>query len=115
MTHKKFLAWLLKTKPTSIVFEACGTSNYWKQKATEAGHKAQLISAKLVATVRQNQKTDINDALAIVQASQLPEIQFIKGKRKRKKTPTLHQLSYKSRSGNAVGVFSCAFQAARCH
>lgn len=80
MTHKEFLAWLFKTKPTSIVFEACGTSNYWKQKATEAGHTAQLISAKLVATVRQNQKTDKNDALAIVQASQLPEIQFIKGK-----------------------------------
>lgn len=80
MTHKEFLAWLFKTKPTSIVFEACGTSNYWKQKATEAGHKAQLISAKLVATVRQNQKTDKNDALAIVQASQLPEVQFIKGK-----------------------------------
>ena len=51
MTHKEFLAWLFKTKPTFIVFEACGTSNYWKQKATEAGHKAQLISAKLVATV----------------------------------------------------------------
>ena len=28
----------------------------------------------------------------------------------RKKTPTLHQLSYKSRSGKAVGVFSCYFK-----
>ncbi|MCK4841083.1 MAG: IS110 family transposase [Methylococcales bacterium] len=80
MTHDEFLAWLFKIKPTKIVFEACGTSNYWKQKATEAGHEAELISAKLVATVRQNQKTDKNDALAIVQASQLPDIQFIKGK-----------------------------------
>lgn len=34
----------------------------------------------MVATVRQNQKTDKNDALAIVQAAQLPEIRFIKGK-----------------------------------
>ncbi len=33
-----------------------------------------------MATVRQNQKTDKNDALAIVQAAQLPEIRFIKGK-----------------------------------
>jgi transposase len=80
MTHNEFLLWLFKTKPTIIIFEACGTSNYWKQKAIEAGHEARLISAKLVATVRQNQKTDKNDALAIVQAAQLPDIKFIKGK-----------------------------------
>ncbi len=80
MTHHEFLAWLFEMKPTTIVFEACGTSNYWKQKAIEAGHKASLISAKLVATVRQNQKTDKNDALAIIQAAQLPDINFIKGK-----------------------------------
>ncbi len=39
-----------------------------------------MISAKLVAHIRQNQKTDKNDALAIVQASQLTDIQFIRGK-----------------------------------
>jgi transposase len=80
LTHKEFLLWLINTKPSTIVFEACATSNYWKQKALEAGHEARLISAKLVATVRQNQKTDKNDALAIIQAAQLPEIRFINGK-----------------------------------
>ena len=48
----------------TLVFEACGTSNYWKQRAIEAGHDARLISDKLVASIRQNQKTDKNDALA---------------------------------------------------
>ena len=80
MTHHEFLTWLFKSKPMSIIFEACGTSNYWKQRAIEAGHDARLISAKLVASIRQNQKTDKNDALAIVQASQLADIQFVKGK-----------------------------------
>jgi len=80
MTHHEFLTWLFKTKPVIIIFEACGTSNYWKQKAIEAGHKPRLISEKLVASVRQNQKTDKNDALAIIQAAQLPDINFIKGK-----------------------------------
>lgn len=80
MTHHEFLLWLFKTKPMTIIFEACGTSNYWKQRAIEAKHDARLISAKLVASIRQNQKTDKNDALAIVQASQLTDIQFIKGK-----------------------------------
>ena len=34
----------------------------------------------MVAAVRQNQKTDKNDALAIVQASLLPDVTFIAGK-----------------------------------
>jgi len=80
MTPSEFLCWLVNAKPVTIIFEACGTSNYWKQKATEAGHDARLISAKLVAVVRQNQKTDKNDALAIVQAALLPDVTFIGGK-----------------------------------
>lgn len=80
MSHHEFLEWLFKTHSTTIVFEACSTSNYWKQKALEAGHSVHLISAELVSTVRQNQKTDKNDALAIVQASLLPDLSFIKGK-----------------------------------
>ncbi len=77
MSANEFTLWLVKAKPFRIVFEACGTSNHWKQKAIALGHKALLISAKLVNTVRQNQK---NDALAIVQASLLPDIKFIEGK-----------------------------------
>lgn len=80
MTQHEFCEWLFKTAHTTVVFEACSTSNYWKQKAVEAGHAAHLISAKLVSTVRQNQKTDKNDALAIVQASLLPDICHINGK-----------------------------------
>lgn len=80
MTPDEFNCWLIKNKPTTVIFEACSTSNYWKQKAIEAGHDARLISAKLVATIRQNQKTDKNDALAIVQAASLPDVTFIGGK-----------------------------------
>ena len=76
----EFNAWLAMLKPATIVFETCGTSNYWKQVATSLGHDARLISAKLVAKIRQHQKTDKNDALAIVQASQLADIKFINGK-----------------------------------
>jgi transposase len=80
MTPDEFLCWLINAKPATIIFEACGTSNYWMQRAIEAGHDARLISAKLVSTVRQNQKTDKNDALAIIQAALLPDINFISGK-----------------------------------
>lgn len=80
MTTSSFNEWLATQKRTLIVFEACSMSNYWKQKALEYGHDARLISARLVMAVRQQQKTDKNDALAIVQAAQLPEVQFIQGK-----------------------------------
>lgn len=80
MTPSQFTSFLASSKPVTIVFEACGTSNYWKQAALKAGHDAKLISAKLVAEIRQNQKTDKNDALAVVQASQLVDVNFINGK-----------------------------------
>jgi len=80
MTPDEFLCWLINAKPVTIIFEACGTSNYWMQRAIEAGHDARLICAKLVSTVRQNQKTDKNDALAVIQAALLPDITFISGK-----------------------------------
>lgn len=80
MTPSEFTQWLNCQKPSLIVFEACGTSNYWKQKAVSLGHDARLICAKLVGSVRQNQKTDKNDALAIVQAAMLPGVKFISGK-----------------------------------
>ena len=80
MTPPEFIEFLANYTSLTIVFEACGTSNYWKQKAISLGHDARLISAKLVSVVRQNQKTDKNDALAIIQAALLPDVTFISGK-----------------------------------
>jgi len=36
MNVNDFALWLVKAKPSRVIFEACGTSNYWKQKATES-------------------------------------------------------------------------------
>ena len=80
MTPSEFTQWMICQKPSVIVFEACGSSNYWKQKAASLGHDSRLISAKLVNSIRQNQKTDKNDALAIVQAAMLPDVNFVAGK-----------------------------------
>lgn len=75
-----FASWLATSRKAIIVFESCVTSNYWKQEAIKYGHDGRIISARLVARIRQNQKTDKNDALAVVQASQLVDIQFVQGK-----------------------------------
>jgi transposase len=68
MTPSEFIDFLANSLSLTIVFEVCVTSNYWKQKAIHFSHDDRLISAKLVSAVRQNQKTDKNDALGIVQA-----------------------------------------------
>ncbi|GAD91262.1 hypothetical protein VHA01S_080_00020 [Vibrio halioticoli NBRC 102217] len=62
------------------MFESSGGSNYWNQLATDFGHQSRLISSRLVSAIRQNQKTDKSDTLAIIQASQLPDIKFASGK-----------------------------------
>ena len=80
MTSAAFGLWLARNKPKTIVFEACGTSNYWKQTALKYGHTAHIISAVLVSSIRQHQKNDKNDALAVAQAALLPEVVFISGK-----------------------------------
>ena len=58
MTTSEFLTFLANLKSAIVVFEACSTSNYWKQKASNLGHDARIICPKLVHSVRQNQKTD---------------------------------------------------------
>jgi transposase len=80
MTPKQFSVYLSTLTPSNVIFEACAGSNYWSQLASSFGHKAKLISPRLVNVVRQNQKTDRNDALAIVQASMLPDINFVSAK-----------------------------------
>lgn len=80
MSPDEFLVWLARSQTMTIIFETCTTSNYWKQVAEQNGHVSKLISAQLVSQIRQNQKTDKNDALAIVQASELTNIRFAKGK-----------------------------------
>lgn len=80
MSTRTFSFWLASSKPMFIVFETCATSNYWKQQALKQGHDARLISARLVSKIRENQKTDENDALAVAQAAQLVNVNFINGK-----------------------------------
>jgi len=115
MTLNEFADWLPQSNPCTIVFEACGTSNYWKQKAASHGHDARLISAKLVSVVRQNQKTDKNDALAVVQATLLPDVTFISGKSSEQQqlqsVMRLRELSVKQKtaSGNQLKALLLEF------
>lgn len=70
----KFGAYLAKQNPSLVAFEACGRAQYWARKAQEYGHEAVILPANIVASFRQGQKTDSNDALAIGITARHPEI-----------------------------------------
>ena len=110
MSTDEFSLWLAQSKPVTVAFEACSTSNYWYQQAIKSGHDARLISAKLVKAVRQNQKTDKNDALAIAQTLFLPEVSFINGKnieqQQLQSIQRLRELAIKSQNASQKQIVS---------
>lgn len=77
LTPQQFSEFLRQQSPCLVVFESCSGSNYWAQFSRSVGHQAKLISTRLVMAIRQNQKTDKNDVLAIIQAALLPEVNFV--------------------------------------
>jgi transposase len=74
LTRIKFAEFLVKQKPALVAFEACATAHYWARYAQQHGHQVKIIPAKAVAPFRQGHKTDKNDALAVAEAANRPNI-----------------------------------------
>jgi len=74
LTRIKFKEFLVKQKPSLVAFEACATAHYWSRFAQANGHKTKILPALAVAPFRQGHKTDKNDALAIAEAANRPNI-----------------------------------------
>lgn len=74
LTRAKFAEFLAKQKPALVAFESCATAHYYSRSAQEQGHQTKIIPAKAVAPFRQGHKTDKNDALAVAEAANRPNI-----------------------------------------
>ena len=74
LTRSKFAEFLTKQKPGLVAFEACATAHHWARVATSCGHRVKIIPAIAVAPFRQGHKTDKNDALAVAEAANRPNI-----------------------------------------
>jgi len=68
---------LHNSKPTTIYMEACYSSHYWARFAQQAGHKVGLIPAQHVSPFVRGNKSDANDAIAIVEASRRPNLRLV--------------------------------------
>jgi len=76
LTRIKFAEFLAKQKPGLVAFEACATAHHWARLASTYGHQVKIIPAISVAPFRQGHKTDKNDALAVAEAANRPNVKI---------------------------------------
>jgi transposase len=68
----------MRKLPTCVVgMEACGGAHYWARQLAVLGHRIRLISPALVRPYRKGNKTDRNDAAAILEAATRPTMRFV--------------------------------------
>jgi transposase len=72
------LARVLRQLPRcTVAMEACGSSHYWGRQCEELGHEAKLIAPQFVKPFVKGNKNDRNDASAIAEAAQRPDMRFV--------------------------------------
>ncbi|WP_152978796.1 IS110 family transposase, partial [Shewanella xiamenensis] len=80
LRRKDLLPFVAQIEPCLIVMEACSGANYWTREFELLGHSVKLIAPQFVVPFRQGNKNDYNDALAIAEAAQRPNMRFVKPK-----------------------------------
>ena len=77
LPRAKLTAHIANLPICTIVMEACGGANYWARTFMQFGHKVKLISPQFVKPFVKTNKTDANDAQAIVEAASRPTMHFV--------------------------------------
>jgi len=70
-------AFVLQLPPCRIAMEACASAHHWARHFTSMGHHVQLISPQFVKPFVKGNKNDGNDAEAICEAMQRPNMRFV--------------------------------------
>lgn len=77
LKRKQVLAYFAKLEPCLIAMEACGGANYWARELIALGHQVKLIAPQYVKAYVKGNKNDYNDAEAIAEAAQRPNMRFV--------------------------------------
>jgi len=77
LRRKQVLAYIARLEPCLIVMEACGGANYWAREFITLGHQVKLIAPQYVKPYVKGNKNDYNDAQAIAEAAQRPNMRFV--------------------------------------
>lgn len=77
VSRKQFASTMAAFPPTRVVMEACYSAHYWGRELQRMGHEVCLVPAQHVTPFVRGNKNDANDALAIAEAAQRPQIRFV--------------------------------------
>lgn len=77
LKRNQVLAWFAQQPACTVSMEACGGSHYWGRELEKLGFTVNLIPAQHVKPYVRGNKNDYNDALAIAEASQRPELRCV--------------------------------------
>ena len=80
VNSNKLLQHMSNIKPCKVFMESCSSAHYWARQLRMLGFDVQLISPQHVVRYRTGQKTDANDALAIVEAGLRTNMHFVAAK-----------------------------------
>ncbi|MGK0374066.1 MAG: transposase [Arenicella sp.] len=68
---------IAKLPVSTMVMEACYSAHYWAREFEALGHTVKLIPAQHVKPFTRGNKTDANDAIAIIEAFFRPNLRFV--------------------------------------
>jgi len=77
LKRKQVLTTMATLEPCLIAMEACGGANYWAREFIALGHQVRLIAPQYVKPYVKGNKNDYNDAEAITEAVQRPNMRFV--------------------------------------
>jgi transposase len=78
LTREQFRMFMSNLAPSVVIFEACGSANYWAGQMEAMGHQAKLIAPQFVRPfVKRHKKNDAADANAIIVAARQPGMRFV--------------------------------------
>ena len=68
LSRDRFLEYLAKQPPATVLLEACGSAHYWARRLQPFGHTVRLLPAHDVHRYVRRNKTDQTDAKALLEA-----------------------------------------------
>ena len=77
LRRNEVMGCLSNIAPCLVGVEACGGSNYWVRKIEELGHTVKMMPPQYVKPYVKTNKNDLNDAEAICEAVQRPNMHFV--------------------------------------
>ena len=77
LKRSELMKFIVQLKPCLIGIEACSSSFHWAREFSKHGHNVKLIAPQYVKPFVKTNKNDFNDAEAIAEAVQRPQMHFV--------------------------------------